>query len=264
MHQIRKASVGQLTTLRKLRLRKYRNQYQRFIVEGTRATIQVIGNDVIKTECLFFKSSSREWEKALWQPYYDKIPLFYLTDNDFDEITDALNPQPVLAICVMPQATGVETLLKKQGLIMALDRIQDPGNLGTILRTAVWFGVGGLLLGSGTVDLFNPKVIRSTAGSIGGIDYVEGNMGHMLDDCEKHDWRIVLLEDRKNAQSLSGYIPGSGTVLVVGNEGEGIERKLHQEGRISLKINGESSIESLNAAIAAGIAMYEISKKLKQ
>lgn len=258
---IRRASNKQVTTLRKLQQKKFRYQYHLFLVEGTRAVEQVLQNESIKTDALFFCQSSNEWKKKMWSSYSGRIPFFYLEDDDFGDITDSQNPQPVVAQCVMPDFSEVRVIAPLSGILIALDRIRDPGNIGTILRTAVWFGADALLVGSGSVDLFHPKVVRSTAGSIGSIAVAEGDLPYMLEELERNDWQVVLLEDRDEAMRLQDFSPGEKTILIIGNEADGIEKELHTGSRLSLRISGESGAESLNAAMAAGIALYEISKK---
>lgn len=260
MAEIIHTSGKQLTTLRKLHQKKYRYKYQLFVVEGVRASLQALGNSAVRTTGLFFRASSAEWRKRIWTEH-SEIPFYSMEDRDFDEIVDAMHPQPVFALCEMPKTADIKSLLPAEGLLLALDRLQDPGNLGTIVRTAVWFGIQGLLLGSGTTDLFQPKVVRSSAGAIGSIPYMDVELTELLEELEDRGWHIVLLEDREGAVGLTQYETGSKTVLVVGNEGDGIADHLHKPGRTSLKISGASEVESLNVAVATGIALYEFSKK---
>ena len=141
--------------------------------------------------------------------------------------------------------------------MVAFDAVQDPGNVGTIIRTAAWFGAAGLLLGHGTADPYHPKVVRSTAGATGALDYVKGDLAELLAKFENEDWQVYLMDGGSDSIELQSIKPGKKSVLVVGNEGNGISEEQFRTGRTSVRIPGDDAVvESLNAAIAMGIGMY--------
>lgn len=255
-------SNAKLTLLRKLQQKKYREKEQQFLIEGERAVEQVIENGTLKLRGLFFDESQVTRKQQYWLDAANRFPSFLIEELPFHEITDTENPQGVLALCSMPAEAPLQDLVARKGLVMATDQIQDPGNLGTIIRTAAWFGVQALLSGKGTVDLFHPKVVRATAGATGSLAHRNVELGVVLPRFEEAGWQVLLLDGSKHSKTLREVAVGSQTIVVVGNEAHGVSESLFNENRIRTGIpsaTGESSVESLNAAIAAAIAMYAVS-----
>ena len=254
-------SNRQLTLIRKLGRKKHRWQEGYFMVEGERAVQQVVENGYLQVEHLFFDREQRLWEIGSWKNLSKKIDTAVVDSGDFVEIADTDHPQGVLAQCVLPEETGLDRLVRDGGILVAADRIQDPGNLGTIIRSAAWFGVGGLLAGKGTVDLFHPKVVRSTAGATGAVPYRNSRLADDLNRLQQLGWRIVLLDARPGSVSLHNLKASGKQVVVIGNEANGIDEKLFSEDRTVARIDpagGEVPVESLNAAIALSIALYAL------
>lgn len=251
------ASQTQLTLLRKLKQRKYRYKEQRFIVEGERAVEQVIANGQIQVEAVFIKGSKLD--------HFEGVDdrLFLMDAAEFAELSDTESPQGILALCVMPEPADPDTFFNTSGLIIATDALQDPGNLGTIIRTAVWYGCKGLLLGTGTVDPFNQKVVRSTAGATGILPKLQGNLSLILSQAEAVGWNILLLDGNAGATSIHQEKLKEKTILVVGNEGNGLNEELFSTNRKRIMVPGNGAqdfVESLNAAIAVSISMALLSK----
>ena len=143
-------------------------------------------------------------------------------------------------------------------ILLALDEIQDPGNMGTIIRTAVWFGVQGILLGEGCVDMWNPKVVRSTVGASGYVDHTPAKLEEALMECHYQGWNIMLLDGSEGATPLSSQLPSGPKVWVLGNESRGLSTRLKEIPeftRYHIEQQGKG-VESLNAAMAMGIALY--------
>lgn len=263
---MKSASNRQMTLLRKLGRKKYRQQEQLYLLEGVRAVQQVINNSSQPVKALFFDKEQHLWEQQEWQGIGDRVESYMLSTSVFEEVSDTDHPQGVLALCTMPDETPTEELAMQSNLLLALDAIQDPGNLGTIIRTAVWFGAGGVISGKGTVDLFHPKVVRSTAGATGSLPYRNGDLLQVLPDLEQHSWPVYLLDAGAGSVSLSDIEPVQKAVLVIGNEAHGLQRDLMAGDRTNVRISsphGNPEVESLNAAIATSIALYEFSQKLK-
>ncbi len=249
-----KASNNQIKLLRKLNRKKYREEERLFFVEGERAVEQVLENAVLKVREVFI-SSGRIGHYA-----FKTGSVFLLDEEIFDEVADTGNPQGIMAICEMPDEISVDELAPEKGLVIATDRIQDPGNLGSMIRSAAWFGVQGVIIGKGSVDLFNPKVVRSTAGATGSIPYLTGELNPVLHAFEEIGWKVVLLDGNPGALDIREYTPGKQTIVVVGNEANGIHPDLITESRDRLMIPGGGSGrgESLNAAIALSISLFAI------
>lgn len=257
-------SNRQLTLLRKMNRKKHRRREGRFLVEGERAVEQVLNNGVVTVEHLFFDREQRLWETGAWEQTVNAHPAAAVESGDFRDVTDTDNPQGVVALCAIPAETPLERLSASEGLVVAADRIRDPGNLGTILRTAAWFGAVGLLAGKGTVDLFHPKVVRSTAGATGTVPFRNADLTEELDRLEQNGWRILLLDAGPGSVSLRDVPAGGKTAVVVGNEAHGIDRRLFGNRRTGVRIDpgrfgGTANIESLNASISLSIALYALS-----
>ncbi len=195
-----------------------------------------------------------------WEIDHNRYNFFSVGKPDFQAISDTDTPQGVLAVCHIPEETTFPKLNKKNGVIVALDGIQDPGNAGTIIRTAAWFDAAGIVFGTGTVDPFHPKVVRSTAGATGSLPLMKGSLEELLSRFEQNERMCYLMEGSDKAIDIGEIQPGSSSVLVIGNEGNGISEKLFTPNRTPVRIPGNNqAAESLNAAIALGIGLYQFS-----
>lgn len=255
---IKHASNNQLKSWKKLLMGKYRKRNSQFLAEGVRCVEQILENGKIEVEELIIQKG--------WDPDQLSIktglPIFELEASDFETVSDTDSPQGIVAVCKVPRESSLENLSKKSGVILATDAIQDPGNLGTIIRTACWFNVTGIIFGTGTVDSFHPKVVRSTAGATGVLPYLSGNLSDLLHSFEEEHWSTFLLDAGEGSKNLEERPNSEKSILVVGNEGNGISDELFENGRNRINIDGNSNqVESLNAAVACSISLYEFSKK---
>ena len=249
---MRNASNNEIKLLRKLARKKYREKEQRFVVEGARAVEQVLENGLLEVETVFISEQMVNNTQL-------SVESVLIGEDVLIEVADTENPQGILAVCKMPEEIGVEELAKQSGLIVATDAIQDPGNMGTILRTSAWFGVKALIAGKGSVDVYHPKVVRSTAGATGSIPVLSGVLEEIFGELEKSGWEILLLDGSAESVSLRSVQPKEKTLLVVGNEGNGISEHLLNSGRKKVKIESGGAtdkVESLNAAVAVSIALW--------
>lgn len=250
-----------LTLLRKLNQKKYRYQEKLFLAEGGRTVEQIIANGKVEITELLFDESQSYWQEKQWENTTQSIDASIVDAADFAEVSDTENPQGVIALCRMPPEVDLQDLAQKSGIILATDAIQDPGNMGTIIRTASWFGITGLLSGKGSVDLFHPKVVRSTAGATGSIPYANVDLNEELTFFEERDWQIILLDAGPDAVSLKEIEGAEKTMVVTGNEASGVDASLFNDGRQKVRISSpenKSGVESLNAAIASSIALYSL------
>ncbi|MCR9133784.1 MAG: RNA methyltransferase [bacterium] len=246
------ASQAQLTLLRKLKQRKYRTIEQKFVIEGERAIDQVIENGVVDVEAIFVKASKLDHFKGV----NEKLHL--LDHRDFNELSDTDNPQGMLAICKIPEPISLSQLSTTNGLIIATDAIQDPGNMGTIIRSAVWYGASALITGTGSVDIYNPKVVRSTAGATGILPFVQGELVDLCSELKTLGWSVMLLDGNAGAVSISDVPFQNKTILIVGNEANGVSSELIDAGyqRVLLPTKSpQQYVESLNAGVALSIAL---------
>lgn len=250
---IKPASGNQIKTWRKLSMSKYRKRENRFLAEGERCVEQILENRILTVEAILLL----EGLAGEFHVQHEEIPHYTLSAHDFASVTDTQTPQGLTAVCVTPEESARGNLAGYGGLVVAMDAVQDPGNLGTMIRTASWFRAAGLLFGEGTADPFHPKVVRSTAGATGALPYRKGNLSEELEMLESAGYRIFLLDGSEDSISIRDVKPEKKTVLVVGNEANGISRDLFSSGRTPIRIDGNAEyVESLNAAVALSIGLW--------
>ena len=156
------------------------------------------------------------------------------------------------------------SLLYKSSLVIALDRITDPGNLGTIIRTAYWFGADAVLISENSVEFYNSKVVRSTQGGLFHVDVFDNvPFGKTLDDLSSNGFNIYLLDinAEKNLENIS---VNKKSVFVFGNEAEGISKEILNKGFDKLKIKGFSNCESLNVAVSCAIVLHDYRRRIQR
>lgn len=256
-------SNRKLTLLRKLNRKKYREKEKLFFIEGARAVEQLMTNGAVNIQEVYFDRSALYWQQQPWSEITNDYSCALIDEKHFAEVSDTDNPQGVMAVCAMPDEKSIEELLQQQGIVIATDRIQDPGNLGTIIRTAAWFGVRSLLSGKGTVDLFHPKVVRSTAGATGMLGHRNVRLADVLPEFEENGWEVLVLDGGKTAQNIREVKPPDRAILIIGNEANGVNENLMNETRKRVRIPSKGTqkgVESLNAGIASGIALYGLNK----
>lgn len=250
---VKSASVNQIKNRKKLLSGKFRKKEGLFLAEGIRCVEQILENRVIEVIELFIEDG---FDGDHFINY--NIPIFTLNGKDFASLSDTDTPQGIIAICKIPVESDPSVLSEKPGLFVAFDEIQDPGNLGTMIRTASWFGAAGILIGNGTVDLFHPKVVRSTAGATGTLPYIKSDLTEVFEQMEKAGKKVYLLDGSENSLNLKTIKPDKNAVLTVGNEANGIHSNLFTAERIAIKIHGSNHhVESLNAAVALSIGLYQ-------
>ena len=239
---------------------KVRHEEQIFAVEGIKMfreapkerieKIYLAESFAKKEEC-----SSILREKGIRQ---GDILVETVDDRIFKSVSDTVTPQGVLCLIRMEQYT-LEDMIKGEDapFLMILEDLQDPGNLGTILRTGEGAGVTGIVLSKNSVDVFNPKVIRSTMGSVYRmpvmyVDCIE----EILPDLKEQGITTYAAHLKgKNCYDEEDYCRG--TAFFIGNEGNGLTDHLSSQADCLIKIPMKGQVESLNAAMAAGILMYE-------
>ncbi|MDY2736654.1 TrmH family RNA methyltransferase, partial [Intestinibacter sp.] len=189
------------------------------------------------------------------------IKIYKATNKIFLEMVDTENTQGILGVLKYKEKDLVNNINGDHQFVLILDRIQDPGNMGTIIRTADSAGVDAIILLKGCVDIYNPKVIRSTMGSIFDMNIIHATQDEAVDFLKENDFNIVSsylqTDNYYHETNYEGKI-----ALVIGNEANGINDDLISKSDKLIKIPIYGKAESLNAAISAAILMYEIKKYL--
>lgn len=237
-------SKSQIKLITSLKQKKYRIQHQLFVVEGKK-TINELLNSHFKLEHLYRTTNDFEVSDVLQTE---------ITQNELRKISFLKTPNTALAIFKMPKQQSIDF----EGLVVALDDVRDPGNLGTIIRLCDWFGVKHLLCSNETVDCFNPKVVQATMGSITRVNIVYD----ALKTVKAQQTPIFgAFMDGENIYQKS--LPTKG-VIVMGNEANGISDEINEliTQRISIPRFGDvQETESLNVANATAIILSEFLRR---
>lgn len=246
----------------KLRTKKYRQEWRLFLVEGTRLCKEALRSDW-EIEAAFLSESFAE--KAFdnhWKRLFRERTLTYrvLGDSNFRRLADTQNPQGILLVLRMkPLPPNDHERFKGKNFILILDGIQDPGNIGTILRTANWFGVDLLLVSGDSVDLFNPKVVRSSMGSLFHLQFSgTDNLAKTIKELQQRNFTVISStpQAETSVHSLQVKPP---LAFILGSEAHGVSPEIQQLATITVSIPRHGEAESLNVAVAGGILMYHFS-----
>lgn len=236
--------------IRNLSRKKVRIETGRFIAEGRRAVEQILANGRIRIEMILTDGDAFD---------AGPVAVHRLNKAEFSEFSDTETSQGVIAVCVTPPMAATASICATPGMILALDGLQDPGNLGTLVRTAAWFDAAGVFLGHGTTELYQPKVVRSTAGATGMLPAAEGDLAGMLAEAASAGRPIFILDGGDDSIPLESATYPSNSVIVVGNEGRGVSPSILNLPNPKVRICGNASkVESLNAAVAASIALHHV------
>lgn len=249
----------QRTLLQKLIRPSQRKKSGYFIAEGRRVVEQILQNRRVGCEFVLVPEGEfSEWNRS----FSDVVTIMAGEQDLLQQISSTVSSQQIYAVCREPEQDRIDELAAGTGLIIVSDALQDPGNAGTIYRTASWFGISGWIHGKGSVDLFQPKVVRSTAGATGALPFCTGDIYELLPRFENQGWQIHLLHLDESAQPVSKWNPAEKQLLIVSNEAGGPSKELSDRyPSIVIPSGNQQGVESLNASVSAGIAMYKWSEK---
>lgn len=244
-----------IKNIKKLKDKKFRDEAGIYVIEGIKMIKEAIEEKasikkiVICEECL--KAGDIE-QKILYE--IAKYDCIYVNSKVYNSLTDVVAPQGILAVIAKPKkGTKIDY---DQDIILALDGIQDPGNLGTILRTADSVNLKQILVTKNTADAYNPKVVRSTMGAILRIKIIETeDLAKTLKEAKKNKFKIVATSLDTNDSIYD--ISYSKKVIVIGNEANGVSKEIQELADNRVKIPMLGKTESLNASVATGIMLYE-------
>jgi len=219
-----------------------------------------------------FEEAPQGWIREVYvsESFYEKITdtlaakldhcsYEVVSDTVFQKISDTQTPQGILCVLKQPHYdfTDLGVMRQTHPLVMVLEDIQDPGNLGTILRTGEGAGVTGIIMTKETVDIFNPKTIRATMGSIYRVPFIYVESVTEAIERLKRNNICIYAAHLKGKRYYSELNFTRGTAFLIGNEGNGLKDETAAHADVYLKIPMEGRVESLNAAIASAILMYE-------
>lgn len=244
-------SKNQIKEIRKLHISKYRRQEKSFIIEGPKIVAEFI-NSKYKVTKVF---ALEEWTNENYSIHKN---IERISPKELQAISLLKTPNKVLAIAFYPDENTFN--YNKNDLILALDSIQDPGNLGTIIRIADWFGINKLVCSSETADAYNPKVVQASMGAHTRVNFCYTNLEDWLSKLSVDTPIYGTLLEGDNIYETELCNNG---VIVIGNEGNGISPQIQSliKQRITIPAYGESMMESLNAAVATAIVCSEFRRR---
>ncbi|MFA6307921.1 MAG: RNA methyltransferase [Patescibacteria group bacterium] len=237
----------QIEFLIKLKKKKYRDEHQKFLFENPKVIWEEFSNPLLDSVYVtdnFYKDNE---DRMVFKTIYR------LSEKDLKKISNQVNPLGMLALFDMPHP---KKFIFKSKHVLILDNIADPGNMGTIIRTADWFGFNHVFLGTGCVEIYNPKVVAASMGSIFNISINEEvDLKNFIKDLKNEAYQIIVTDLMGDEFSINKK---NNIALIIGNEAKGVDKKLIAMADQRFKIMKSGKAESLNAAVAAGIVMNKI------
>jgi TrmH family RNA methyltransferase len=243
-------SKNKIQKIRKLHQKKFREETQLFLVEGTKSVRDLLTSDIKVQEIL----ATEAW-LSQYGTWCDGTNIAIVKRADLERISTLTTPQEVMAIAVIPHYALLD--INPLQPLLVLDDIRDPGNLGTILRTADWFGVLQVLCSANTVEFTNPKVVQATMGSFARVKIVYADIAHYLNSVEKNR---RILGTFMSGDDIRNFHFNAHDIIIIGNETNGISPEISNlvTGKIHIPATcgDHNHAESLNASVAAAIVLF--------
>jgi TrmH family RNA methyltransferase len=248
-------SQNQIKHITALKSKKFREEFRQFIAEGHKLVSDLLESSYSISGIY----ASAGWIVENLKSIQDKkIPAFETTPREMERISSLSTPSPVLALLEIPHQQTGDWRLGTADLLLALDDIRDPGNMGTIIRIADWFGIETIICSGSCVDLYNPKVVQATMGSIARVRV-------FYEDLEKY-----LAEIKGPTQIYGAFLEGenlytaplsAGGIILIGNEAHGISPGLERFVTRKISIPSYGKAESLNASVATAVICAEFRRR---
>jgi RNA methyltransferase, TrmH family len=255
---------AQIKYINSLRLKKNRQTQMQFIAEGVKIVDEIL-NSALQIDSIF---ATKEWINKSTVKY----PLIEVTEGELKKISSLESPNEVLAIVIIPE-TKLDINSLSNELSLMLDNISDPGNMGTIIRIADWFGIKNIICSEDCVDIYNSKVVQATMGSITRVNCHYTNLENFLSSIKEN----IKISERFTDYKIYGAILNSESIyskeltdkgiIIIGNESKGISSSLKEFITDGITIPGysinlkENKAESLNVSVATGIICAEFRRR---
>lgn len=257
--QITSAQNNRVKEWAQLLHKKGRDRQNRYLVEGIHLVQEAVRSNMPIESIVY--SIDRGIPSEIGQAFDFEAEWIGVSEAVLEKCTDTSSPQPVFAV-IRKRLSSVEDLLGgadegvNASLVVVVDGVQDPGNLGTIIRSADAVGASGILIGPGSADVLNPKAVRATMGSLFHLPIVEARLEDALPQARERGWQIIStdLDAESNCYECDFRRP---TWIIVGNEGSGVSEiaRSFVGRRVTIPMPGQA--ESLNVAMAATVLLYE-------
>lgn len=248
--EITSANNPYIKDLYKLKEKKYRNLNKRFIIEGFHLVKEAYLKGVLKEVLFVYENDIKDINSS-------NINFIKVSIDVINKLSETTNPQSIMGIC---EIKDVSIDYQKYNKLLILDGVNDPGNLGTLIRTALGFNIDLIVCSLDTVDIYNSKSIRATQGALFALPIVYRDLNKELDIIKENNIKIVG-SSLESKTSLSEIKKIDRYAIVLGNEAKGVKESTLEKTDINIIINTNSKLESLNVSVAGAIIMYELDKK---
>ena len=244
-------SKSTIKYIQSLQHKKFRDEEGLFVAEGPKLIAELLAGKIFACKNIY---ALPQWADLLTQKQKDSLgeQLVLIKDFELEKISSLVKPNLVLGI--FEKKHPVNNPSFKDKITLVLDDIQDPGNLGTIIRIADWFGVENVICSLHTADMYNSKVVQSTMASLQRINLIYTDTATWLNE-NKNIKKFAATLNGESLKTISNLKEG---ILIIGNESKGISDAILQLADEKITIPGFGQAESLNAAVAAGIFLYEV------
>lgn len=249
MEIIRSHQNAMVKNYQKLQTSKGRKKAEAYMIEG-----EHLVEEAIRSTVSIQRLVVSEDHVQLYESWTQKYPTMIVSKEVFEKLSMTQTNQGILAIVPLEKKTLVEV---PKGRYLLVDAVQDPGNLGTIIRTADAAGFDAVVLGEGCVDLYNDKVVRSMQGSQFHVAIYHENLTDVYEKLKENDILIAVTALHREANDFQWLTGRDSVAIVVGNEGNGVRQELIDSADSIIQIPMFGQAESLNVAIASGILMYQ-------
>lgn len=237
---------------------RYRRESGLCVVHGLKLCSELLRFEV-EIESLWFTAAAQEQYRSGVAPLIKAATQVYeMSDSVCEKMSPQRTPQGVIAVVKMPQVKEINQIVH-QKRIVALDSIQDPGNIGAVIRTAAAFGYGGILLNESCADPFSPKALRASMGASFGVEFAMcGDLTAALRELQLTGYTVVAMVLNDSAVDITKIEAHPYMTLVIGNEGSGLSTEIVNACDAAVIIPITDRVDSLNASVAAGVAMWEM------
>ena len=236
--------------IQSLQHKKFRDEAGVFIAEGPKVVPELLASGKFVCTAVF---AEQEWlnENAALVKKYPDTAFESIAGFELEKISALTVPNTVLA--VFEQCKQHANIDVKGKITLALDTIQDPGNMGTIIRIADWFGVDNIICSAGCADMYNPKVVQATMGSLARVNIIHTNLGEWLQEHQQ----VKIYGASLTGKNIKTYAAIKEGIIVIGNESKGISEEIMELVNEKITIPRLGHAESLNAAVATGIILSQ-------
>lgn len=247
MKEITSINNEYIKSLLKLKEKKYRTEQKKFLIEGFHLVNEAYNAHCLETILVIDENVYNQ---------YDGVEVIKVNSNVLKKLSSTTSPQEIIGVCGYKSSNVI-----KGDKILLLDNINDPGNLGTLIRSGLGFNIDTILLGLDCVDLYNDKVIRATQGAIFKINIVIKDIKESINYLKNNNNNIPIIgTSLQSSIDLRSIEIKNQYALILGNEAQGVKKELLKETNINVKIITNPALESLNVAVAGSIIMYYLNK----